>query len=146
MWQCGNVGMKVIGKGREGSDTIRLKRLFMNSTPNPISELILEFSLYIIEYTEELERLKKFNLANQLFKSGTSIGANVSEAQSCESRADFIHKVKVAAKEAEETKYWLTLCTRAKSYPKPTGLAEKLQIIIKILNKIVVTSKRVKAQ
>lgn len=116
----------------------------MADTPNLILELTLEFSLEIIKYTELLEQRKKYNLANQLFRSGTSIGANVNEAQSSESRADFIHKIKIAAKEAEETKYWLTLCIQAESYPEPTGLIEKLQIIIKILNKIIVTSKQVK--
>jgi four helix bundle protein len=118
----------------------------MNNAPNLILELTLEFSLEIIRYTENLESIRKYNLANQLFRSGTSIGANVHEAQSCESRADFIHKIKIAAKEAEETKYWLTLCKKADSYPDPGELIEKLQIIIKILNKIIVTAKAVKAQ
>jgi four helix bundle protein len=116
----------------------------MANAPNLMLELTLEFSLEVIKYTEELEKIKKFNLANQLFRSGTSIGANVNEAQSCESRLDFIHKIKIAAKEAEEAKYWLTLCVKADSYPQPTGLIEKLQVIIKILNKIIVTSKQVK--
>lgn len=118
----------------------------MADAPNLILEVTLEFSLEIIKYTEELEKMKKFNLPNQLFRSGTSIGANVNEAQSCESRSDFIHKIKIAAKEAEETKYWLTLCIKTDSYPEPAGLIEKLQIIIKILNKIIVSSKQVKAQ
>jgi len=118
----------------------------MSNTPNLIVELTLEFSLEIIIYTEQLEELRKFNMANQLFKAGTSIGANVNEAQGCESRADFIHKIKVAAKEAEETKYWLTLCSKAPSYPAPMGLIDKVMSIIKILNKIVVTSKQVKTQ
>jgi len=122
------------------------KTFRMPETPNLILELTLEFSLEIINFTEVLEKAKKYNVANQLFRSGTSIGANVNEAQSCESRSDFILKMKVAAKEAEETKYWLTLCIKADSYPKPTGLIEKLQIIIKILNKIIVSSKQVKMQ
>lgn len=118
----------------------------MAETPNLILELTLEFSLKIIKYTEFLEQIKKYNLANQLFRSATSIGANVNEAQSCESRSDFIHKMKIAAKEAEETRYWLSLCLKSASYPEPTGLPEKLQIIIKILNKIIVSSKQVKIQ
>jgi four helix bundle protein len=117
----------------------------MNNAPNLIVDLTLEFSLEIIKYTELLEKRQKYNLANQLFRSGTSIGANVNEAQSCESRADFIHKMKIAAKEAEETRYWLSLCTKADSYPEPIGLAEKLQIVIKILNKIIVSSKQIKS-
>lgn len=116
----------------------------MNNAPNLILELTVEFSLEIIKYTEVLEQNKRYNLANQLFRSGTSIGANVYEAQSCESRADFIHKLKIAMKEAEETKYWLILCVRSDSYPNPDGLMEKLQTIIKILNKIIFTSKAVK--
>ncbi|MEH6657869.1 four helix bundle protein [Leeuwenhoekiella marinoflava] len=47
-------------------------------------------------YAEELERARKFVLANPILKSGTSIGANVKEAQNAESNADFIHKMKVA--------------------------------------------------
>jgi four helix bundle protein len=118
----------------------------MENSTNLIVKLTFEFALRIIQFTEVLERNKKFNLANQLFRSGTSIGANINEAQSCESRLDFIHKMKVAAKEAEETKYWLSLCKAADSYPAPADLPEKLQVIIKILNKIIVTSKQLRTQ
>lgn len=82
-------------------------------------------------------------MSNQLFRSGTSIGANVHEAQSCESRADFIHKMKVAAKEAEESRYWLILCQKSKRYPDTIILLESLQSIIKVLNKIIVSSKKI---
>lgn len=115
----------------------------MGHEPNLIVELSIEFSLEIIKFTELLEKERKFNLANQLFRCGT-IGANIFEAQSCESRADFIHKMKIAAKEAEETKYWLTLCQKSESYTNPNGLPEKLHVIIKILNKIIVSSKQAK--
>lgn len=74
---------------------------------NEILELSIEFSLRIIAYTEILESNRKFVVAKQLMKSGTSIGANIFEAQSAESRADFIHKFKIADKEAKETEYWL---------------------------------------
>ena len=80
----------------------------------------------IIEYTEELEGRKRFNMANQLFKSGASIHANIREAQNAESKVDFIHKMKIAAKEAEETEGWLMLCKYSKSYPEPNELLEKL--------------------
>lgn len=56
-------------------------------------------------------------MANQLFKSGTSIGANVKEAQGAENKADFKHKCKIAYKEAEETEYWLDLCKFSNNYP-----------------------------
>ena len=73
---------------------------------NIILEKSIEFSLEIIAYCELLESNKKFVVSRQLLKSGTSIGANVHEAQNAESRNDFIHKLKIAAKEIEETKYW----------------------------------------
>jgi four helix bundle protein len=77
---------------------------------NLIVQLTFEFALNIISFSETLNSLKKFNLSNQLFRSGTSVGANVKEAQNAESKADFIHKMKIAIKEAEETEYWLLLC------------------------------------
>jgi four helix bundle protein len=77
---------------------------------NVIINLSFEFSLKIIDFCDKLDELRKFNLSNQLFKSGTSIGANVREAQNAESKADFIHKFKISAKEVEETEYWLLLC------------------------------------
>ena len=79
----------------------------------------------------------------QLFKSGTSIGANVAEAQNAESKADFIHKLKIAAKEAEETKYWIRLCRHSKFYPDPPeSLTLQVQEILMILSKILGSSKR----
>ena len=74
-------------------------------TDNLIVKLSLEFALDIITLAEKLEELKKFIIARQLLKSGTSIGANIREAQNAESKADFIHKMKIAAKEADETEY-----------------------------------------
>src|SRR3954447_16216301 len=91
----------------------------MNSGDNLIVELTFRFATEIVIFAEDLFGQKKYILANQLFRSGTSIGANVREAQSPESRNDFIHKMKVAHKEAEETKYWLDLCKGCKSYPDP---------------------------
>jgi four helix bundle protein len=72
---------------------------------NIIVTKTVDFSLEIIAFCEVLESNRKFVISNQLLKSGTSIGANVHEAQNAESRADFIHKMKIAAKEVEETKY-----------------------------------------
>ncbi len=89
-----------------------------------------------------MTKKKKYVIARQLQKSGTSIGANVKEAQNCESRADFIHKIKIAAKEAEETEYWLRLCEYAENYPFDDSLINKLTEIQKIINKIIYTSKQ----
>lgn len=108
---------------------------------NLIVTLSFQFALDIIVFTEQLEQIKKYNLANQLFRSGTSIGANVREAQGCESKADFIHKIKIAYKEAEETSYWLELCSKSSSYINPGKLSDDILSILKVLGKIISSSK-----
>lgn len=110
-------------------------------TENIILIKTIEFSLLTIEYVELLEKHRKYVIANQLLKSATSIGANVHEAQNAESKVDFIHKFKIAAKEVEETKYWLVLCNESKSYPDCKHLADKLFEIERIITKIISTSK-----
>jgi four helix bundle protein len=108
---------------------------------NKVVDKSVEFALDILEYCEIQESHRKFVISNQLLKSGTSIGANVHEAQNAESKADFIHKMKIAAKELEETKYWLILCTRAKSYPNNDLLLnEKIHELGLIIYKIISTS------
>lgn len=112
------------------------------SKENIILSKTIEFSLLIIEYVEALESKRKYVIANQLLKSGTSIGANVHEAQNAESKSDFIHKFKIAAKEIEETKYWLILCDKSSNYPDCKHLSEKLFEIEKIVTKIISSSKK----
>lgn len=109
---------------------------------NLIVKLSFDFALEIMTYAELLDEKKKYVLSNQLLKSGTSIGANIKEAQNAESKIDFIHKLKIALKEVDETEYWLLLCKHAKDYPDPDLLIEKLISITKILTKIVATSKK----
>jgi four helix bundle protein len=113
----------------------------MKPGENVIVEKTLAFSLMIIEYVQLLEQKKKFVIANQLLRSGTSIGANVHEAQNAESKADFIHKFKLAAKEMEETKYWIILCQHSKEFPGSCHLMDALISIERIINKIIITSK-----
>jgi four helix bundle protein len=113
----------------------------MSEKPNLIVDLTFNFSLKIISFTEILESKKKFNMANQLFKSGTSIGANVSEAQGAESKNDFKHKCKIAYKEAEESEYWLKLCKHAESYPFEQDMLDDVQSILRILGKIISSTK-----
>lgn len=109
---------------------------------NIILDHSFQFALEIIDFAEELELLHKYIIARQLLKAGTSIGANIREAQSAESKADFIHKIKIAAKEAEETEYWLLLCKHSKHYPDCEKLLEKIKVINKIISKILGTSKK----
>ena len=108
---------------------------------NVILNLSFNFSLDIITFSELLEESKKYVVARQLLRSGTSIGANIKEAQSAESKADFIHKLKIASKEADETEYWLQLCQHASTYPPSPELLLRLLEIKKIIGKIIFTSK-----
>ena len=107
-----------------------------------IVEKTFQFAVQILKFSPVLQESRHFVLANQLLRSGMSIGANTREAQNAESKADFIHKMKIAAKEAGETQYWLMLCDHAPSYPDCKILIEKLEEVNKILNSILRTSKK----
>jgi len=112
-----------------------------NDKDNIIVEKSFQFALKIVSYFELLEENRKFVLARQLLKSGTSIGANVREAQNAESKLDFIHKMKIAAEEADETEYWLLICKNTPTYPFDELLLIDLIELIKILGKIISSSK-----
>jgi four helix bundle protein len=109
---------------------------------NEILDLSFEFALDTIAYCEVLENNNKYMISRQLLKSGTSIGANVREAQNAESKQDFIHKIKIASKKAEETEYWLMLCNQSTNYPKPEKLLTAIISIKKLLTSIIYTTKR----
>ena len=109
---------------------------------NPVVRLSFELALAVLAYVEVLEAGRRYVVARQLLRCGTSVGANVSEAQHAESRADFVHKCKIAAKEAEETDYWLQLCTHAPAYPTPpTPLNDTLLSVRRLLARIIISSK-----
>ena len=116
----------------------------MDESPknNLIVDLTLEFAIKVVKYCEVLESIKKYVIARQLLRSGTSIGASVREAQNAESKPDFIHKFKIAAKEAEETEYWLLICKNSKGYPDTDILMGKIKSIQKVINRIIVSSKQ----
>ena len=109
---------------------------------NVIIKLTFEFALKIIDFCDDLDNKNKFALSNQLFRSGTSIGANAREAQNAESKADFIHKFKISAKEIEETEYWLLPCQFSPKLPDTSHLLTDLESIKKVISKIIGTSKR----
>ena len=108
----------------------------------PIVNKSLAFSLLVIKYCNFLETSRKFIISNQLLKSGTSIGANVFEAQHAESRLDFIHNMKIAMKEANETLYWLLLCEKTEEISVKQEMLGEIKEMILILSKIIVTSKK----
>ena len=108
---------------------------------NVIIEKSLDFGVEIVKFGELLEEKKKYVVAKQLLRSGTSIGANVFEAQHAESKADFVHKMKIAIKEANETLYWLFICERSENYPTNSSLKQMVEELIRIISKIIISSK-----
>lgn len=104
-----------------------------------------EFALRIVKLCRLLEDGRGVHraLINQLIRSGTSIGANVEEAQSGQSRADFLSKMSVACKEARETLYWLRLISASDDHlsPQMTDLIKESDEIVRILTSIVKTTK-----
>ncbi|MDP7247122.1 MAG: four helix bundle protein [Candidatus Peribacteraceae bacterium] len=103
-----------------------------------------EFSVLIIEFCGHLNNKKAFVISKQLLRSGTSIGANIQEAQYAESKKDFAHKMHIALKEARETRYWLQLINVVGSSKKSEvkELLIKVNELIKLLTAIVKTSKK----
>jgi four helix bundle protein len=101
----------------------------------------LDFGVEIVRFCELLDEKKKYVVSKQLLKSGTSVGANVFEAQHAGSKADFIHKMKIAVKEANETLYWLFICERSQNYPTNSSLKSITEELIRIISKITISSK-----
>lgn len=79
-----------------------------------LRDLSMDFSVDIIELVKYLKSNKESIISNQIGRSGTSIGANIHEAQYAQGRKDFISKLEIALKEASETGYWLELLYRTK--------------------------------
>lgn len=114
----------------------------VNNQQNPLLSKSFQFAVQIIKICKDLQSDKNYILANQLLRAGTSIGANIREAQACESRADFVHKLKIASKESEETEYWLLLLKESDVYSAPEHILQDLEEIKKILSKSISTAKQ----
>ena len=109
---------------------------------NIIKNKSFAFALEIIALYKLLFDNKEFILSKQLLRSGTSIGANVNEALAAESRADFVHKMSIASKEARETLYWLELLNTSQIVKQDfTKYVIDCSEIVKILTNIVKSTK-----
>jgi len=114
--------------------------------PFDIKERTFEFGVRIVRLVNTLPRtVAGIKMGEQLVKSGTSIGANVEEADGAESKRDFIHKMSIARKEARETRYWLRI-VRATGLSKDTQevsyLLQESDELVRILSAIVKSAKR----
>lgn len=112
---------------------------------NVLKEKAFVFALDVIHlYKNVCDTKKEFVLSKQFLRSGTSVGANISEAEYAESKSDFIHKLAIALKEANETKYWLELLYRSGYVDQNSfdGLHPKVTEQMKLLTSIINTSKK----
>ena len=111
---------------------------------NVIKTKSFHFAIKIVELYKYLSAEKKeFVMSKQILRSGTSIGANVSESEQAESKADFIHKLSIALKEANETEYWLELLNETDYLKNSDYLAIKNDVneVLRLLISIIKSSK-----
>ena len=110
---------------------------------NVIKEKSFLFAIEIVSLYKILVERKEFVLSKQLLRSGTSIGANVRESEHAQSKADFIHKLSIALKEANETEYWIDLLFETKylSQTEFDIIKPKIVELLKLLTSIINTSK-----
>ena len=110
---------------------------------NVIKEKSFLFAIEIIGLYKVLAERKEFVLSKQVLRSGTSIGANIREAEHAQSKADFIHKLSISLKEANETEYWLDLLYETKyiNQIEFENIKPKIIELLKLLTSIINTSK-----
>jgi four helix bundle protein len=109
-----------------------------NNTPKlPIKERSFKFAVEIVKFCIYLKEIRQYELSNQLIRSGTSIGANLREAVNGYSKKDFIYKVSIAQKEADETIYWLEIINEIiVDDPIPSQLLNESRQLLKIIRTI----------
>ena len=111
----------------------------------PLYDKSFDFALRVVKLAKHLqEEQKEYVLSKQVLRSGTAIGALVREAEHAESRADFIHKMNIALKEANETVYWLDLLHHTEYITQPAheSIITDSTELLKLLISIVKTSKQ----
>ena len=102
---------------------------------NKLAELSMEFSVDIINLVKQLKENRESIISNQIGRNGTSIGANIHEAQYAQGKKDFISKLEIALKEASETGYWLELLHRTnyideQSYKSLSAKCTSLRVML----------------
>ena len=110
-----------------------------------VLEKSFDFAIRIVDVYKHLcNSQKEYVLSKQLLRSGTSIGANINEAQAAQSKNDFIAKMAIASKEARESKYWIDLLIKTNYLDKNSehtkSLLNQVEELIKLLTSIVKSS------
>lgn len=118
----------------------------MEQPKRDLPERTFEFARRVVKLCQTLDQTPGISrtLANQLLRSGTSIGANVEEGQASQSRADFIAKYSIACKEARETHYWLRLLVASEvvAESKLQDLIDEANQLVAILTSIIKTTRK----
>ena len=116
---------------------------------NALNRKSLEFAVRIVRFYRFLtEEKNEFVMSKQILRSGTSIGANVRESKNAQSPMDFIHKLNIALKEADETQYWLEVLQLSETINQEEfdSLNNNLKEIIALLTSIIKTIKKQQTQ
>ena len=111
-------------------------------TRNEIVIRSKEFAVRIVKLSQFLEKQKNFAIVKQIIRSGTSIGANIHEAQSSDTKKDFAYKMNIALKEARETEYWIDILIESEIVPQSrlSDLKSEIEELIKMLIAIIKTA------
>ena len=115
----------------------------LNVRENIIKQKSFSFAIEIVTLYKILIERKEFVLSKQMLRSGTSIGANIRESEHARSKADFIHKLSISLKEANETEYWIDLLFETKyiNQQEFDSIKPKIIELLKILISIINSSK-----
>ena len=120
-------------------------KTYVMKTENIIKDKSFEFAKQIVHlYLYLKEKRKIYAIADQILRSGTSIGANIEEADAAQTKKDFYAKLSISYKEAFETRYWLRLIrdTKLAAINEVNPLLSDLEEIIRILSKILTTTRK----
>ena len=109
-----------------------------------IEKMSYEFAIEIVKLCKKLKELNEFEFKTQLFRSGTSIGANITEAETSSTKREFIYKLSISIRETKETKYWLRLIRDCDIIDGKiiNEYIKKTDDIYKVLSSIILTTKK----
>ena len=111
-----------------------IQKPVMKQKPEPIKARSFRFAVAIVRFCKDLRQLHEYEIANQLIRSGSSIGANIREATNGYSKRDYYYKLTLAQKETDETLYWLEILQEINIKPDSiTPLITEAEQLLKII-------------